>query len=42
MDEEFSDADKLINLLENQHCRNVVLYHKKTPIPTKSLFQKSR
>jgi len=41
LDEEFSDADKLISLLENQHHSYVVLYHQNNSDPTKNWFQKS-
>ena len=37
MDEEFSDADKLISLLENQHHSHVVLYHQNNYDPSQEL-----
>jgi len=37
LDEEFSDADKLIGLLENQHHSHVVLYHQNNLDPHQEL-----
>jgi len=37
LDEEFSDADKLISLLENQHHSHVVLYHQNSLDPNQEL-----
>jgi len=37
LDEEFSDADKLISLLENQCHSHVVLYHQNNSDPSQEL-----